>query len=146
MFEPTASEYQKAGKGYIVAAVGEASGEVPYTSFLAKRSWLNKHEETVNGFLRAMLKAVEYAQTHEPEDIASYLFKQFPSTSYESITTSIKNYQKIDSWKTDMAMTEASFTRLQDIIQSAGELPARAEFAKMVDNSYVKEVYATLKK
>lgn len=145
MFEPTASEYQKAGKGYIVAAVGEASGEVPYTSFLAKRSWLNKNEETVKGFLRAMLRAVDYAQTHEADDVASYLFKQFPSTSYESITTSIKNYQKIDSWKTDMAMTEASFTRLQDIIESAGELPSRAEFGKLVDNSYVKEVYTMLK-
>ena len=118
---------------------------MPYTSFLAKRSWLNKNETTVKGFLRAMLRAVEYAQTHEADDVASYLFKQFPATSYESITTSIKNYQKIDSWKTDMAMTEASFTRLQDIIESAGELPSRAEFGKLVDNSYVKEVYATLK-
>ena len=31
MFEPTASEYVAAGKGYIVAAVGEESGEVPFT-------------------------------------------------------------------------------------------------------------------
>lgn len=145
MFEPTASEYQKAGKGYIVAAVGEASGVVPYTGFLAKRSWINKHETHVRGFLRAMLKAVDYAQKNTPEDIASKLFKQFPSTSYESITTSIKNYQSIDSWATDMAMTEASFNRLQDIIQSAGELPKRAAFADLVDNRYVKEEYEKLK-
>lgn len=146
MFEPVASEYQAAGKGYIVAAVGEAGGEVPYTSFIAKRSWLNKHEDTVKGFLRAMLKAVDYAQHHEPAEIAEYLFKQFPSTSYDSITTSIRSYQSIDAWVTDMAMTEPSFDRLQDIIDAAGELPSRADFGLFVDNSYVKGVYAELNK
>ncbi len=146
MFEPTASEYQAAGKGYIVAAVGEAGGEVPYTSFIAKRSWLDKHEDITKGFLRAMLRAVDYAQTHEPAEIAEYLFKQFPSTSYDSITTSIKSYQGIDAWVTDMAMTKSSFDRLQDIIDAAGELPARAEFRLFVDNSYVNGVYAELNK
>lgn len=38
MFEPTASEFQASGKGYIVAAVGEAGGVIPYTGFMAKRS------------------------------------------------------------------------------------------------------------
>ncbi len=60
MFEPTASEYQAAGKGYIVAAVGEAGGEVPYTAFSAKSSWIKKHRDETDGFLRAMLKAVKY--------------------------------------------------------------------------------------
>lgn len=144
MFEPTASEVQAEGKGYIVAAVGEASGEVPYTAFLAKRSWINGHEDTVEGFLRALLKAVNYAQKGDPEEIATHLYKAFPSTSYASITTSIKSYQDIDSWQSDMQMTEASFNRLQDIIESAGELDRRADFEKLVDNSYAKKIYNAL--
>ena len=145
MFEPGASEYQAAGKGYIVASVGEAGGIVPYTSYIAKRSWLDSHQEVVKGFLRAMLRAVEYAQTHTPEEIAHHLYAAFPSTSLNSIATSLKSYQDIDAWPSDMAMTEASFNRLQDIIEEAGELPSRAEFSKLVDNSFVKEVYASLK-
>lgn len=145
MFEPTASEYQAAGKGYIVASVGEASGEVPYTSYIAKRSWLDKNEETVKGFLRAMLKAVRYAQENDAATIADKLYAQFPSTSLNSITTSITSYQNIDSWVTDMTMTQASFERLQDIIESAGELPSRADFAALVDNGYAKEVYDSFK-
>ena len=144
MFEPTASEYQAAGKGYIVAAVGEAGGEVPYTAFSAKNSWIKKHEKEMNGFLRAMLKAVKYAQTESPEKIAPHLVKHFPSTSEASLATSVKSYQKIDAWKTDMAMTEASFNRLQDIIQSAGELDKRGSYADLVNNSYVENIYKTL--
>ncbi len=144
MFEPTASEYQAAGKGYIVASVGEAGGEIPYTSYIAKRSWIKKHEDTVNGFLRAMLKAVEYVQTTDAATIAPLLVGHFPSTSVESIAVSVENYQKINSWATDMAMTEESFERLQDVIESAGELEKRGKFSDLVDNSYVKAVYASL--
>lgn len=144
MFEPTASEYQAAGKGYIVAAVGEAGGEVPYTSYIAKRSWLNGNEETAKGFLRALLKGVKYARTEDAAVIAEHLVSHFPSTSAQSLATSVTSYRNIDAWVTDMAMTEASFERLQDIIASAGELDRRADFNALVDNSYVKEVYAQM--
>ncbi len=144
MFEPTASEYQAAGKGYIVAAVGTAGGEVPYTSFIAKRSWLDKNGETAKKFLRAILKAIKYAQEEAPEKVAEGLAEQFPSTSKESLTTSIKSYRSIDAWVKDMQMTKASFDRLQDIIELAGELPSRADFGKLTDNSFAKEAMATL--
>lgn len=38
MFEPTASEFVNSGKGYLVGSVGEYSGEIPYTCFMAKPS------------------------------------------------------------------------------------------------------------
>ncbi len=145
VFEPTASAIQAEGKGFIVAAVGEASGEVPYTSFIAKKSWLTAHEDVVQGFLRAMLKAVDYAQTKSPEDIAKHLTQHFADTSEASLATSVGNYRDIDAWVTDMTMTEASFTRLQDIMDAAGELPARVDFGFFVDNSYAKKAYQALK-
>ncbi len=145
VFEPTASDLQAQGKGYIVAAVGAASGEVPYTSFIAKKSWITKHEDTVKGFLRAMLRAVDYAQTKDATDIAEHLTGHFADTTVASLATSVKNYRDIDAWVTDMAMTEASFTRLQDILDAAGQLPARVDFGFFVDNSYVNAVYSTLK-
>ncbi len=144
MFEPVASEYQAAGKGYIVAAVGEAGGEVPYTSYIAKRSWLNKNEETAKGFLRAIMRGIEYAMTEDAKTVAEYLVPHFPSTSVSSLAVSVESYRAIDAWVTDMQMTEASFERLQDIISSAGELERRADYAQLTDNSYAAEVYAAL--
>lgn len=37
LFEPTASMTELQGKGYVVASVGEASGEIPYTAYFAKK-------------------------------------------------------------------------------------------------------------
>ena len=141
MFEPVASEYEAAGKGYVVASVGEASGEVPYTCFMAKSSWIEKHETEVDGFLRAVTKAVKYIIETPSETAAPYLLPYFESTPVESIAVSLDSYREIDAWMTNLAMTEDSFTRLQDIIDNAGELDHRVDFSDLVDTSYANEAY-----
>ncbi|MBO5782598.1 MAG: ABC transporter substrate-binding protein [Clostridia bacterium] len=146
MFEPVASEYQQAGKGYIVASVGEASGEVPYTCYMAKSSWLNKNQDTAKGFLRAITKAIKYLHEHTAQEVAPYLKAAFNSTSEASIATSIESYKRIDSWVRNMAMEEAALTRLQDIIDNAGELPKRVKFADLVNTSLAQAVYGEIYK
>ncbi|MGN1062195.1 MAG: ABC transporter substrate-binding protein, partial [Candidatus Scatosoma sp.] len=97
MFEPTASEYQAAGKGYIVASVGEASGEVPYTCFMAKESWLKENAATAKGILRAVAKAVKYANEADESDVAEALKPYFDGTSAASLSASVKSYKRIDA-------------------------------------------------
>lgn len=141
VFEPTASEYQSNGTWHIVASVGEQGGEIPYTSFIALSSFLEKNPEVVDGFMRAMKKAFDYLYSKSELEVAQSIVKQFPSTSINSIETSIKSYKKIDAWKKNMQATEESFTRLQNIIENANELPGRVPFNEIVDNSFASKVF-----
>lgn len=141
VFEPTASEYQATGKWHVVASVGAQGGEIPYTSFIALESYINKNTDKLKSFLKAIKKAHEFIATHTEYEVAEAIVKQFPSTTINSIETSLKSYKNIDAWKTNLQATEASFTRLQDIMESAGELSARAPFNEIVDNSLAKEVF-----
>ena len=145
VFEPTASEYEKNGSWHVVASVGAQGGEIPYTSFIALQSYLKNNEKTVKSFLNGLKKAYEFMASHSELEIAQAIVKQFPSTTINSIETSIKSYKQIDAWKTNLQATEESFNRLQDIIDNAGELEKRMEMTKLVDNSYAskiaKEVY-----
>ncbi len=141
VFEPTASEYQSAGKWHIVASVGEKGGEIPYTSFIALSSFLEKNPDTVKGFLKALKKAHEFIDENSEKTVAEAIIKQFPSTTITSIETSLKSYKNIDAWKKDLIATEASFNRLQDIMDNAGELPKRIAFEKLVNNSFAEEIF-----
>ena len=141
MFDPTAYEYEAAGKGYVVASVGEASGEVPYTCFIAKNSWLEKNEDTAEGFLRAVTKAVKYVNETPSKTVAPYLTKYFEGISVDALAASIERYRAIDAWRTELSMTEESFNRLQDIIENAGELSRRATLNELTNNSYAQKVY-----
>ena len=140
MFDPVAYEYEAAGKGYVVASVGEASGEVPYTCFMAKESWLKKNGTHAEGFLRAIMKAIKYINENEASTVAPYLTSYFEGTTKESAAASVQRYAAIDAWQKDMAMTEASLNRLQDIIEKAGELDKRVKLDDLVDNTYAKKI------
>jgi NitT/TauT family transport system substrate-binding protein len=142
MFDPVAYEYEAAGKGYVVASVGEASGEVPYTCFMAKQSWLNKNESTAEGFLRAITKAVKFIHNNNGTTVAPYLTAYFEGVAEKSIAASVERYKAIDSWRDELSMTADSFNRLQDIIENAGELSRRATLDELVDNTYAKKVYS----
>lgn len=141
VFEPTASEYEKEGLWHIVASVGEQSGEIPYTSFIALESYINNNKTLLKGFLRALKKSHEYINTHTELEVAQAIVKQFPSTTIISIESSVKSYKSIDAWKSDLQATEQSFTRLQDVMENAGELTNRVSFSNLVDNSLAKEVF-----
>lgn len=141
MFEPTASEYQAAGKGYIVASVGQQSGEIPYTCFIAKQSYIDSNPQKIEGFLRAVTKAVKYINENESSAVAALLVPYFDGTSEASLEISVDSYKAIDAWVTNMAMEESAFTRLQDIIESAGELERRVEFSELVLTDMAQAVY-----
>ena len=140
VFEPTASEYQSNGTWYIVASVGEKGGEIPYTSFIALESYMKNNQETVKGFVKALKKAIDYLYSHSELEVANAIVKQFPSTTINSLETSVKSYKNIDAWRKDLIPTEKSYNRLQDIMINAGELDDKVDFSKLVDTKIVKSV------
>ena len=141
VFEPTASEYEKSGTWHIVASVGEQGGEIPYTSFIALESFIKNNPDTIKSFLKALKKAHEFIDNNSELKVAEAIVKQFPSTSISSLETSIKSYKKIDAWRKNMQATKASFDRLEDIMESAGELDKRVDFSDIVINTYAKEIF-----
>lgn len=144
LFEPTASEYQRAGKGYIVASVGEESGEIPYTAFTALNSYINKNKETVKKFIRAIYKAMEYMQITDEDTLAESIMKQFPGTTKQSVADSIRSYKRIDAWTTRLAMDENAFDNLQNVMENANELKNRVDYDAITENVYANGVYDEL--
>lgn len=141
MFEPVASDYQKSGKGYIVASVGAQAGKIPYTCFMAKTSYIEENGEAVEALLRAVTKAVKYVYENDSTDVAEKIVKYFVDTTVDSAKTSLDSYKAIDAWVKNMAMEESSFNRLQDVIEGAGELTKRVDFKDLVITETAQKIY-----
>ena len=142
MFEPTASEYQAAGKGYIVASVGKAAGTVPYTAFSASKSYLEKNRDVALAFLRAVFKGYKYLCDNTSEAVAPALEASFVGTPLTSIAAAIDSYRAINAWCATPVRKDADFNPLMDIMENAGTLTSRADFDLAVDNSLAREVIA----
>lgn len=140
MFEPTASEYELNNKGYIVASVGQESGEIPYTAFTAKESFFKSNSAKCEKFLTAVMKGYYFIMNNSLDDVAVALQPSFDGTSLDSIKTAVSQYKKIDAWNNTPVMTQDSFDRLQTIMMSAGELDSKIEFNKVVNNDIAYKV------
>lgn len=136
LFEPTASEFEEAGKGYVVASIGKESGEIPYTAFMALNDYINKNEETVISFVKAIKRGIEFTQTASEEELVAALKNQFPGISENSIIKSIRRYNEIGAWVSDVTMKKEAFLRLQTVMQNANELTTIVPFEKLVSVKY----------
>ena len=139
LFEPTASMTENQGKGYIVASVGEASGEIPYTAYFAKKSYIDENPEIIQGMTDAIYKGLVWTKEHTAEEIAKVVQSFFPDTDLDMLTNSIQRYKDIDAWNETPVLKEEAFERLQTVMTEAGELDTKAPYELIVNNEFAEK-------
>ena len=135
-FEPSATALEKQGAGYVVASLGVDSGYVPYTSYSARTSYMEKNPDIMQKFTDALQKGMDYVQSHTPEEIAEVIEPQFPETDLDTITAIVKRYYDQDTWKENLVFGQDGFELLQDILEDAGELKERTPYAELVNTEF----------
>lgn len=145
LFEPTASMTESAGKGYVVASVGEASGEIPYTAYFAKKSYIQKNEDVIQGFTNAIYKGQKWVESHSAQEIAEAIKGFFPDNDVDMLANSIQSYKDIDAWNQDPVLKEESYNLLEEVMTQAGELKEKAPYTSVVNNKYAEEAIKNIK-
>lgn len=140
LFEPTASLTQNQNKGYIVASVGEAAGEIPYTAYFTKKSYIEKNETTIKKFTQAVYKGQKWVKEHSSYEIAESIKEFFPDTDTDLLSRVIQNYKDIDAWNDTPVLKQEAFERLEEVMIEAGELKENVPYEKVVNNKYAEEV------
>ena len=138
-FEPSATALEKEGAGYVVASLGVDSGYVPYTSYSAKTSYMEKNPEIIQKFTNALQKGMEYVQSHTPEEIAEVIAPQFAETDLDTVTAIVKRYYDQNTWKSNLIFEKESFELLEDILEDSGELSERVSYEDLVTTKYARE-------
>ncbi|MEG2310679.1 MAG: ABC transporter substrate-binding protein [Clostridia bacterium] len=140
LFEPTASMTQNANKGYIVASVGEASGEIPYTTYFAKKSYIDQNSDTIKKFVKCIYEGQKWVKNHTAKDVANNILSFFPNTDVSLLETVVQRYKDIDVWNETPVLKEESFNLLQDVMSQAGELKQRVPYNALINNSFALDV------
>lgn len=136
LFEPTASLTEQEGKGYIVASVGEEAGEIPYTAYFAKKSYIENNQETIQKFTNSIYQGQQWVKEHSAEEIAEVIQNFFPDTEIELLSAAIQTYKDIDAWNDTPILKQESFDRLQEVMTLAGELSQTAPYEQIVNNEF----------
>ena len=138
LFEPTALQIEKEGFGYVVASLGKLGGEVPYTTFQARKSYIENNKDIIKSFSKAIQKGLDYTFSHSDKEIAKIISESFPDTSLSDLETVVKRYRENDSWYSTTYITESGFNRVQAIMKNSNKLEKKVDYNVLIDNEYNK--------
>lgn len=140
LFEPTASTFEEEGKGQVLASFGEEAGDIPYTVFMTKESFIEEEEATVTSFTAAVYEAQQWVEENDAETIAEVIHPYFEDTEIDLLAAAIDRYKEQDSFATDPLLKEDAWENLQSIMEEAGELPEEAPYETLVNTDIANEV------
>ena len=145
LFEPTASMLEAEGKGYIVASVGKESGEISYTAYFAKKSFIEKNPDMIARFTKAIYRGQQWVSAHSAAEIAKVVAPSFPDTDVKLLTTVVQRYKDIDAWCPTPVLKPNSFALLQEVMTQAGELKQVAPYDKIINTDYAEKAVKEVK-
>ncbi len=145
LFEPTASMIEQEGKGYILCSIGQESGEIPYTAYTAKKSFIEKNEGLIQKFTNAVYRGQQWVQQHSAKEVAEAVQYAFPDTDLDILTKVVERYKSIDVWNSDPVLQKEPFELLQTVMSSAGELKTKAPYEIIVNNRFAEKAIQTVK-
>lgn len=132
LFEPNATQIQQQGYGYIVASIGELGGNIPYTAYNAKSSFIENNQDTIKKFTKAIQKGLDFVHNNNSETIAKIIQPEFPDTKLDDIIIAIDQYKKTDTWPQTTNFTEESFNHMQDIMINAKQLDKKVNYNDLI--------------
>ena len=138
LFEPSATQVEQKGYGYVVGYIGEYGGSVPYTAYNARKSYISENKDTIQKFTNAINKGLDFVWNNDEETVAKVIVNQFPDLTINELSKMIKRYKDNDAWMKNTYFTEESFDHLQDIMIEAGELKTKVPYKDLVDTSFAK--------
>jgi len=137
-FDPSAFMLEQAGIGYVVASLGEASGVVPYTVYMATLSFIDQNPDVVQNFTNAIQRAQVWVNENDPADVARVIQPHFPENTYDELEVMVRRYRDIGAWLVEPIIEREGFELLQDIMEQSGELSRRVEFDGFVNNDFAR--------
>lgn len=141
LFEPTATQVEAAGQGYVLTSIGQESGEIPYTAYFANVSWLRENADTAQRFVNAIAKAQKWVQEHTDREVAQAIIDQFPDTSLDELEAVTARHRQIDAWNATPVMEQHALERLETVMEQAGELVHSqwVPFDDLVNNTFAQK-------
>ena len=138
LFEPNATSLEENGYGHVVASVGVMSGEVPYTAFYARKSYIEENPEIIEGFTKAIAKAITYTLENDATKVAEDIIDQFPDTDVSELALMIDRYKEYDCWLENPFVSKELFTNLEDFLIDFDLLSDYVPYEDLVNNFYEK--------
>jgi len=133
--QPIAEQLVAAGEAHLVASMGEATGPVPFTSYMTTPEFLRREPDTVLRFTRALYRTQRWLAGHDAEAITEAIAPDFPDIERLILERAIRRFLGQGTWARDPVLRRPGFDYLQEILQTGGFITKTHRYENLVDTA-----------
>jgi NitT/TauT family transport system substrate-binding protein len=133
--QPIVEQLLASGEAHVVASMGEATGPVPFTSYMTTPEFLSREPDTVLRFTRALYRTQLWFAAHDAKTIAEAIARDFPEIEPRILEHAVGRFLKQDTWARDPVLRRPGFDYLQEILQSGGFIRKTHRYEDLVDTA-----------
>lgn len=140
--QPVVEQLLAEGAAHLVASMGEATGPVPFTSYMTTPAFLAREPDVVRAFTRAVYRTQGWLARARPSDIAKVIAPAFPETTPAILEGAVGRYHRQGTWARDPLLRRADYDYLEEILLTGGLITRRARYEDLVDTEVARQVMA----
>lgn len=141
---PEAVKAEQNGTGYISACLGEETGVFPSVLCAAWPEIIDRHPGAVQGFVNAIYKAQLWMR-EEPELGTKAVKNHFHDLDKKISNQLLEKYSKINMWQPCPWIDNATFNKIEQTMEVAGQLVVPVTYDSAVNNSFARRAAQTIK-
>jgi NitT/TauT family transport system substrate-binding protein len=142
--QPIVEQMLASGEAHLVASMGEATGPVPFTSYMTTPDFLRREPGTVLRFTRALYRTQRWLAGRDAKAIAEAIAPDFPDIGPVILERALSRLSKQGTWAGDPVLRRPGFDYLQDILKSGGFISKTHRYEDLVDTAIAERAVAEL--
>ena len=140
--QPAVEELVAAGGAHVVVSMGEATGPLPFTSYMATPDFLAREPALVRRFVRAVYRTQRWLAASEPADVARAVASGFPTMEARLLERAAGRFMRQHTWSRDPLLRRGGYAYLQDILLAGQFIQRTHPYAALVNTTFAREVMA----
>ncbi len=123
--------------------MGEATGPVPFSSYMTTPERLRQQPDVILRFTRAVYAAERWIAESNAAAIAQAVAPAFPAIPDEIRARAIDRYLRQGTWATDPILRQPGFEYLQEILLAGGFIRRRHRYVDLVNTDFARRAVET---
>jgi len=133
--QPIVEQLLASGESHLVASMGEATGPVPFTSYMTTPEFLRREPDTVLRFTRAVYHTQQWLAREPPKAIADVIAPDFRDIDRAVLERAVARFARQGTWARDPMLRRPGFDYLQEILQTGGFIKQSHRYEDLVDTA-----------
>ena len=140
--QPAVEELVAAGVAHVAVSMGEATGALPFTSYMATPEFLAREPELVRRFVRAVYRTQRWLAAGEAAEVARAVGSAFPTLEASLLERAAGRFMRQDTWSRDPLLRRAGYAYLQDILLTGRFIQRPHPYGALVNTTFAREAMA----